>query len=377
MGKYMNLSYQQQLIFDTIMHYLLTEHNERVFVFSGVAGSGKTTMIRELTQLLRDFGKSVATMTLTGKAAQVLTTKGVSATTIHSYMYKPVVDSKGNLLYFDKKDQDDFHEDYIFVDEASMVSEEIFMDLYKIGKKLVFFGDINQLPPITRNNFNIMDVSNVRLEEVHRQALDNPIIQLSQHILETGKLSRKFEGEHIQFIRKNSLQEHLKRNPHKHDITLCGTNKNRVNINKTVRKIHGRTEPFFPETGERVICLQNDYQSFYLPLYNGDTFDVKASEKQTDIVNGLDVGTLTIRRDNDATFNDVKAYEDTFHNGRFYREYGMVHLDFAYAITVHKSQGSEYNDVLFFDEDVSFFVDRAKFRYTAVTRSKNLLTIAV
>ena len=101
----MKLSNKQQEIFDDIMHFFL-ESDEMIYIFSGVAGSGKSTIINIINEVLtKQYNKKVANIALTGKATNVMRTKGIyDAKTIHSFLYIPIIDALGNLTGFKLKD---------------------------------------------------------------------------------------------------------------------------------------------------------------------------------------------------------------------------------------------------------------------------------
>ena len=382
----MKFSQKQQEVFDEIMHFFL-ESEEMVYIFSGVAGSGKSTIINEINNLLRkEFEKSVAVITLTGKAVSTLKGKGIHcAKTIHSYMYDPILDENENLIGFEPVDPDELLEDYIIIDEGSMVNEEIFEDVYNLGKKLLIVGDVNQLPPISKTDFNIMDESDFRLEEIHRLAEDNPIIQLSQHILSADSLPRNFASEHIKFLQRNKMKEHFEQHHEDYDIILCGMNKTRHMLNRTVRKIKGNIG-HLPVNGERVTCLRNDKSQ---GIFNGEMFEVYSRSLYDFKVKGVpqELSQYIVKGDN-GFYSNVVVHDDVWGGDDVYMKYffekdnegtskkRLLNLfDFGEATTVWRSQGSEYQNLSFMDEDVSFFVDRSKFRYTAVTRSKDKITI--
>jgi len=384
----MKFSSKQQEVFDEIMHFFL-ESDEPFYIFSGVAGSGKSTIINEINNVLnKEYEKTTAVITLTGKAVSTLKDKGISnAKTIHSYMYTPIVDEKtGELIGFDLKLPEDLLEDFIIIDEGSMVNEEIFEDIYNLGKKILVVGDENQLPPISKNEFNLMDVSNYRLEEIHRLAQDNPIIQLSQHILEYGNIPKKFASDKIRFVPRNKFNNHLKDHVDDYDIILCGMNKTRRTLNRLVRKIRGYNT-ILPVTGERIICLRNDKQN---GIYNGEMFYVKNKYKYDHAIGDVthEMHNFVINDDNGFLYNTL-IHDDVWGGDDVWLKYiykeneytgesdkKMLNLfDHASAITVWKSQGSEYKNLAYVDENVSFFVDQGKFRYTGITRSKDHITI--
>lgn len=375
----MRLSYQQQVAFDEAMHFIF--NTKKVgFVFSGVAGSGKSTVINKITTDLKRINYNYTVLAPTGRAASVLRAKGVSeASTIHSWLYEPILDNNGNLIEFKPRLKSVLASevDVIIVDEAGMINEEIFQDLIEIGVPILFVGDSEQLPPVSEIGFNVMSQPDVHLTEVHRQAEGNPIIELSRHVRETGNWDYSLAGDVIKFVRESELNaDYLSKNHY--DMILCGTNSRRCSFNRLMRFVQGHfTET--PEVGEVVMCLRNQHFLDSPSIYNGELY--KISEKQLplrkneekirhyySLVN-LDTKKRTsfLRIRNDS-WDEIPPPRNS-DNPDSYFTYG-------YAATVHKSQGSAFGEVLFVDEDVTHFLDRRRFRYTAVTRAVNRVVIA-
>jgi len=391
----MKLSQKQQETFDECIHFFL-EGNKKLFVLSGVAGSGKSVIINEIMQFFtnefKEFGveKNISVMTLTGKAAKVLRDKGVDgAQTIHSYLYTPLLDINGELIGFDPIDAHKLTNDFIIIDEGSMVTKEIYADLKRLGKKILVVGDVNQLEPVVINGkstFNLMKNPDIRLEEIHRQAEGSPIIVLSQYILETGRIPREKFHDDVRYISKRNAEKHLNKYASEYDITLCATHAFRTKLNKAARKHYGRFGRI-PELGDKVICLRNN--KYRNPVtYNGEIFEVSAINDELIQHAGIE----EIRRykvtNEDNKIYDLMVEDDVWFNGvsvvkhislpdqsEFDTNFPDV-FDFGEAITVHKSQGSEFKNVLYVDQDVSGWCDQTRFRYTAVTRAKEFITIA-
>jgi len=150
----------------------------------GYAGTGKTTLISLLRQLIYDQTpqKRVAFACYTGKAAQVLKSKLTEQNTIypqdfcgtiHSLMYTAQTDVDGKILAWRRNLTIPY--DLLIVDEASMVTEDIWRDLCKYQLPIVAVGDHGQLPPIG-GNFNLMENPQLRLEKIHRQEHNNRLL---------------------------------------------------------------------------------------------------------------------------------------------------------------------------------------------------------
>ena len=174
----MRLSEEQKHVIREIMGFKKNELR-----IGGLAGTGKSTVIKHLAELLPRF----AVCAYTGKAASVLRKKGIDrAQTIHSLIYKAYTDEKNQVRFSLSPSLDC---EWIIVDEASMVSEAIYRDLKWFGKPMVFVGDHGQLEPIG-DKFNLMDDPDLRLETIHRNAGgDRPLRPAHQDGLQAIKLA--------------------------------------------------------------------------------------------------------------------------------------------------------------------------------------------
>lgn len=316
----------------------------------GYAGTGKTTLIRYLVQFFPDFGVCA----YTGKAANVLRRKGIMASTIHSRIYKPYFED--GTVYFDLT-PDPMCTGFI-VDEASMVSQDIYLDLKSFNIPMIFVGDHGQLEPIG-SDFNLMRQPMYTLEEIHRNAGD--IAKFANHVRQ-GYASRAFrptDGS-VQFLRGVSVQDYLDV-----DQVICAYNKTRVQVNAQIRQALGHTGLL--NEGERVMCLRNNRQQ---GLFNG----------MQGIVAKLYVG----RRG--ANYMDFQT-EDMLIEGIKYdaKQFGQENyelgysgkdapnpFDYAYCITAHKAQGDEWDKILVI-EQICRNWDHRRWAYTAASRPKVLL----
>ncbi len=386
----------------------LTEEQERVVnwavdrllarnpltTIGGYAGTGKTTITGHIVDRLRP--KKIAFACYTGKAKGVLESKlratkslidGDSIGTIHSLVYSPIPKEKREMkdgkehistwAEFSKRYEDEFPYDVIIIDEASMVSQMIFEDLSEIGVPILAIGDHNQLPPVG-SKFNLMAEPMARLETIHRQAKDNPIIQLSVTAREIGEIPHGFLTADIGKTIDGTIVNRLA--PNIEDWTiLCGTNKKRVRINKFIRDKKFTISPETPQIGEKVICLQNNHK---VGIFNGMIGTIKKIEifeqhwylAEIDMVTHTYYGKIfRYQFNNEKTCKDTMLQCENLHP----EEFGDL-FDYAYCLSVWKAQGSEFDNVVFYEEqNVRRWIgkDFGRFIYTALTRSKKRLIV--
>ena len=392
--------------------------DDQIFVLSGYAGTGKTFLIEYLVKwvLKLKIGSEAVFVSPTGKAAANLAKNGTLAGTIHSLIYLRDeedfdVDENGEIvereeLTFIKREKIDEKIKLIIIDEASMINEEVLKDLLSYGVKCLFSGDGAQLPPVN-GTCHLLANPHFTMKEIVRQAADNPIIQVATLARKGEPIPYGNYQDKVCVIQKNALsQSERKRLLLKADQVICGRNLTRNQLNEEIRKYKGiPKEVSLPIEGEKVICTLNDWEK---PLDKGKKFflvngiigtahDVKESVD--------DLATMEFQAD----FLDygVKVPFDTgnFLEGKYKHGYGqravtlsnglVVHeysyerlrkmkavaeepiarFEFAYAVTCHKAQGSEFDFVIVFDESWAFGEDRARWRYTAITRAKEKLLL--
>ena len=355
---------------------------KKVLTLGGYAGTGKTTLIYYIVNTLRKEQPqmSIAYCAFTGKAATVLMDKIVKGEdcddyigTIHSLIYSPILNPFGLLMGFRRKDKLDY--DLIIVDEASMVNEEIFKDLKKYNIPLVCVGDHGQLPPV-KSTFNLMENPMVKLEQIQRQAIGNPIIELSM-LARNGEYIKP--GLYANDKGKVEKITNFKIIYDKKDIfdylLLSGTNATRLRMNDFIRRRKGIPDDSIPKVGETIICLKNNFKE---GLYNGLTGRLEKisphGKHWFSVV--VDIGdefpyTGNILRQQ---FGKMKTIREV--KGLKYKDIGDL-FDYGYCLTVHKAQGSESDKVILFDERVWGMEDKEYYRwlYTGITRAKKELII--
>lgn len=383
----MNLSADKKAILLQLSSWLQKQPSQYISI-GGYAGTGKTTLIAVLRTIINKKNPKlkIAFASYTGKATQVLQNflkKSNSLYskdfigTIHSLIYTPIVSKEGIIIGWEKKQKLEFN--LIVIDEASMVSQEIWEDLISFNLPIIVFGDHGQLPPIG-NNFSLMKNPDLKLETIHRQLADNPIIQISILAREKGLIpNKRFSGTVEKFSSKDpETQERvgeLLASYTPETLILCGYNWTRVKLNQEIRQILGFEDPA-PQPGDRVICLRNNHQQL---IYNGmigtiqnirrEDDDWYQAEIKMDDREDLFSGKIAVTQ-----FNSSEALNFTKHRKRTVQ--GDL-FDFGYALTVHKAQGSQAKKVILFEQRFSKMNDDEwrRWLYTAVTRAEEELYI--
>lgn len=325
----------------------LLKIKDGISTLGGLAGTGKSTVVSYLMKYLRNF----ACCAFTGKAAEVLRTKGVNATTIHSLIYYPddERDPNGDVV-FNKKNQ--LSCQGIIVDEASMVSKYIYDDLVSFGLPVIFVGDHGQLEPVGED-LNLMRNPDYKLETIHRNAGD---IAKFAHHLRAGNDAADFEESPlVKIVPKCDAYPMLS----EVDQIICAFNNTRVSVNKYVRKVKGLPEDE-PVVGDRVISLMNSRK---LKIYNGTQGVIKRISPHK-MALMLSTGVTVNAKHSLASFNALGKRSDL---------YNYKHpFDYAYVVTCHKAQGSEWGRVLVIEQKSDLW-DHKRWAYTAASRAKEEL----
>src|SRR5690349_2102771 len=347
----------------------------QVFRLFGYAGTGKTTLARHLAEHVD--GK-VAFAAFTGKAALVMRRKGcASASTIHSLIYR-ARESGEETPNFELWDEAPASKaKLIVIDECSMVDAELGRDLLSFGVPVLVLGDPAQLPPIQGGGYFTEAEPDAMLTEVHRQAQDDPIVRLSMGIRAGESLERGRYGE-TEVIRKADLDPQRVLDA---DQVLVGRNVTRRSYNTRLRERRG-FEGEMPSAGDKLVCLRNNRKK---GLFNGGLWTVKERSGRKGAKSGVQTGIMTMRLlpDDETATRGVKVSvrPECFSGGieqvDWQRRKPYDEFDYGYVLTVHKAQGSQWDDVVLFDESFAFPDSRERWLYTGVTRAAKQLTVVV
>lgn len=369
----MTPSGQQEQAIKAVRAWLADPSASQVFRLFGYAGTGKTTLAKELAETVSG---NVLYATFTGKASLVLRKKGCDgASTIHSLIYKTDVDRlTGEAEFTLNPDSDVADAALLVVDEVSMVGEELARDLLSYGTRILVLGDPAQLPPVKDEGFFINAAPDIMLTEVHRQARDNPIIHMSMVIREGGRLKRGDYGDSRVVDRASIGRDVLREAVLGADQVLCGLNRTRTTYNDRIRSLKGLAgtlKPWHPIVGDRLICLRNKRDRH---LFNGSTWNaIEVADKFGTLE--MTAGSLDEERDPVAIRVPEEFFNGTEQRLHWRDKRDLDEFTFGWAITCHKSQGSQWDDVVVFDESGAFRDARSNWLYTAVTRAAERVTV--
>ena len=383
------MSKDQEKALNQLLDFYSTKNRSQDYLtLGGFAGTGKTTLISQLRKEIDIINPKakIAFCAFTGKAVQVLKNKLIQnqaiykkddISTIHSLIYRTIEDERGAVLGWIKKELEEVDYDLIIVDEASMVDEKIWNDLRYYAIPIIAVGDHGQLPPIS-GNFNLMSAPELRLENIHRQAENNPIIKISILARENGKIPHQKWDKKVFKVPTYDGHEYFEdlfSSYNSDTLVLCNFNNTRLRLNQSIRN-HLGFEGNLPQKNDRVICLRNNHEKQifngmqgyikYIKPKNELSYDV---EIEMDGSNKLYTGLISKDQFNsETTLNNIN---------RSYKTQGLDLFDFGYALTVHKSQGSQAKKVILFEERNKHQSDDdfRRWLYTAVTRAEEQLII--
>ena len=367
-----------------------------LLLVTGGPGTGKTTIVNGILSLYDQMGLKYMLAAPTGRAAKRLTeVTGQEASTIHRLLGAGIDPHTGDL-FFSKNEEDPLKVDAVIVDEMSMVDILLLHSLLKAipqRARLILVGDPDQLPPVGPGfPFNDMlrakTLPTIRLTEIFRQAQESLIV-MNAHSVNTGSMPElrnrksdffflpcRSEEEVFQTI-QGLCQTRLPRNmgiPASEIQVLSPTKKGgagTVHLNKILQAALNPPAPDKKEKtvgeilfreGDRVMQVRNNYDILWKKtdnsmvgagIFNGDVGIIQSIDMNLELVT--------------VVFDDrVAEYDFT----------QLIELEPAYAMTVHKSQGSEYRAVVLSAWNASPYLLSRSILYTAITRARELLIIA-
>jgi ATP-dependent exoDNAse (exonuclease V) alpha subunit len=342
---------QQDEALAAVSRWLKDKNGPQVFRLFGWAGTGKSTLAVHLAQGV----KSVKYAAFTGKAALVMRKHGCrGASTIHSLIYSLISEKEDEPKFALDPESEAATADLIVIDEVSMVDEPLGRDLLSFGTKVLVLGDPFQLPPVQGAGFFTEADPDIMLTEIHRQARDNPIIRMSVDIREGQYLEHGRYGESL-VIAKEDVDRAAVLDA---DQVLVGRNKTRLDYNDRLRELKSlpRHEPV---GGDRLVCLRNNPVNKrpggrYSMLLDPDEAGVKRQAKV------MTHQAFFSGEDDQLSWPERRQFDE---------------FTFGYCLTVHKAQGSQWDNVYLFDESFVFREDRRRWLYTGVTRASEKITV--
>lgn len=352
---------------------------------AGYAGSGKSTLVSHIVDALRISRLDVCYIAYTGKASLVLKEKGCeNSMTAHRLLYYSKEKPDGT---FEHKPRAKLEYNYklIVVDEVSMIPTEMWELLLSHKIHVIALGDPGQLPPIEGES-EILAHPHVFLDEIVRQAQDSEIIRLSMDIRE-GLPLKLHKGNEVVIIPKNKLNDAYYIGA---DQIIAAKNITRSDINWKCRQIKfGPDVPMYPIDNDKVICLKNYWDVVSTqqdPAINGMIGNLHNIKYKHGIPKYKDIMFADFCIGDNNKFHDLFMDYSLFTEGKqtinnenwkdFRGSPKPLLFDYAYCITCHKSQGSEFDKVLVFNEYMKG-TDWRRWAYTACTRAKKKLIIVV
>ena len=372
-----------------------TAAEQGLLLITGGPGTGKTTILKGILSLFGNMGLKCVLAAPTGRAAKRLTeVTGEDASTIHRLLEAGIDPATGKMVF--ARDEDNpLKADAVIVDEMSMVDVLLLGSLLRAvpqGKRLILVGDPDQLPPVVPGSpFSDMLRSGVlpavRLTEIFRQAQQSLIVMNAHRVNQGQQPELRNTQSDFFFMRRQSEQTLLQtvrdlcttRLPRNMGIlpeqiqVLSPTRKGAVGTGNLNLMLQAALNPPTPEKkerqfgdfsfreGDRVMQIRNNYDIMWQKT-DGSAVGAGIFNGDVGTVLSIDPGAETMT----VVFDDKKADYDFSQLGE---------LELAYAVTVHKSQGSEYRAVILTAWNGSPYLMSRSVLYTAITRARELLII--
>ena len=393
-----------QMQLDTLQRRAVTEAVQNgIFILSGGPGTGKTTTINMIIRYFEQEGMDIFLAAPTGRAAKRMTeATGFEAKTIHRLLELngSMSDERQSVVHFEKNELNPLETDVVIIDEMSMVDIHLFQALLKAvapGTRLVMVGDRNQLPSVGPGQVlkDLMEsgcIATVVLSKIFRQAGESDIV-VNAHNINEGKpvkldnKSRDFfflERDNVNVIYKHMILLITEKLPKyvksgMYDIqVLTPMRKGALGVETLNGILQQYLNPPSPEKielvhgdgvfrlGDKVMQIKNNYQLEWEIL---SKYGIVVDSGQG-VFNG-DVG--IIKEIHETAKTVVVEYDDL--RRVTYAINGLDEIELAYALTIHKSQGSEYPAVIMPLLTGPKMLLNRNLLYTGVTRAKNCVTI--
>jgi exodeoxyribonuclease-5 len=396
----------------------LANRESPIFRLFGFAGTGKSTLAKYIGALENERGGYVQYASFTGKAAVVMKRKGcANARTLHSVIYSSHEKSQNELsrlqgvlseanrrnaptgelydvmlaikneedslkqpgfslkpkssalaIWGDEEDSRPVHTISLFViDECSMVDERLGKDLMSFNIPIIVLGDPAQLPPVAGQGFFTKASPDALLTEIHRQALGSPIIDMANQVRQGNNLHLGQFGGGCGVVTPGELkaEDWLAA-----DQILVGRNLTRKAFNGRCRQLKG-FDDILPMPGEKLVCLRNAREE---GLLNGSLWECLSAEDINPISDSFKIRVRSL--DGDGAEVETLAHKCHFLNVEMpaFTRMDANEFDYGYALTVHKAQGSQWDNVLLMDE-WNQRDTRQQWLYTGITRAAERITV--
>lgn len=373
----MELTAEQSRAAKAIREWL--EGDDRVYSLTGLAGTGKTTVIGRI--LGEEIKAETPVLALTGKATLALRKKGVGhASTIHSAIYRAIESATGTR-WVKRSDLGDERRPLAIIDEASMINAQHLSDLLEVFDRLLLVGDHGQLPPIDGEGV-LAKVAGWRLSTVLRQALDSGILRAAHELRNGASLSRAIAQGGSDVLARAPIEGEIAGGatwPLDEATLITARNADRVWLNLEARKGAGLSGQAL-EVGDRIVALSNTPSGWVNGMvadlvWVGEPFgEDHLGEEFTPVRAICDDGAERSAELLTAQLDSPKVRDDICRK-LYYEHRTIRHSLFArgWCLTGHKAQGSEWPKVIVYGDGFGRPDDRAAWRYTVATRASGKL----
>lgn len=372
-----------------------------IMILSGGPGTGKTTTINTIIRYFDEEGMDILLAAPTGRAAKRMTeATGYEARTIHRMLEINGGMEDGSRARFERNGENPLEADVVIIDEMSMVDIYLFQSLLEavsVGTRLILVGDVDQLPSVgpgqvLQDLIESKSFPTVMLKKIYRQAGESDIVMNAHRINMGQKIALNNKSKDFFFLPRNDVQviykhmiqliteklpRYVEAQPYDIQVltpmrkgslgveTLNEILQRYLNPADPSRKEHAAGDRIFRE-GDKVMQIKNNYQlEWEIVSQYGIRIDSGSG-----VFNG-DIG--TIRRIREESWTVQVEYDE--HRLVEYTFSQLDEIELAYAITIHKSQGSEYPAVLLPLLSGPKMLMNRNLLYTAVTRARKCVTI--
>lgn len=354
------------------------QSHQSEFYLAGYAGTGKTTIAQLAVEAIEARARRairVLYAAYTGKAADLLRRKtGQDAMTLHRILYHPVEDAQTGKIKFILNPNSPLADiDLLVIDECSMITRRIAEDIRSFRKRILVLGDPGQLPPIEGTSPFTERTPDAFLHEVHRQATDSPILYLATLAREGRPIPFGTFGDSVRKIPRNRTAIDAILNPEAQ--VLCGLHRVRWKTTAFLRAEEGY-DGLWPEPSEPLIGCRNEHDKGF---WNGTLCRVEGlgaiGKGWREARIRTEEGDLHEMRIRVEPFLDQQAQSPVERSLDFQRRREHSLVDFAYVLSVHKAQGSQWENVVVLDDSRAFRTDAKRWLYTAITRAEKSLVL--